>query len=171
MLTSFDSIVREEMNTIRGGDVYDRVASNYRDVAALKSAQGSKMLLWAIIVFQKENLNSVFETIDYLLADMGVDRVLVQPCIPGNTYRFLVIANQVVAAARLVPPSVTGDGRHKVAELVAKLNADPRRDIGDMLIAGFALAAGAGMFHGVVWMVKRLAKTSVEADSVIVEEF
>jgi cyanophycin synthetase len=53
--------------------------------------------------------------------------VLVERYIPGQDYRFLVVGNRVVAAARRQAPAVVGDGRHSIAQLVEETNRDPRR--------------------------------------------
>ncbi len=58
------------------------------------------------------------------------DDVIVERYVPGHDYRVLVVGGRVVAAARRDPPSVVGDGRHTNVELVAKVNADPRRGDG-----------------------------------------
>jgi cyanophycin synthetase len=58
------------------------------------------------------------------------DRVIVEACQSGNDYRILVVDGRVVAVAQRVPGHVTGDGRHTVAELVERVNADPRRGVG-----------------------------------------
>jgi cyanophycin synthetase len=56
--------------------------------------------------------------------------VLVEKFLPGSDYRLLVVGNQLVAAARREPPLVVGDGVLSVRELVAQVNADPRRGDG-----------------------------------------
>jgi cyanophycin synthetase len=53
--------------------------------------------------------------------------VLVEEHVGGGDYRFLVVGDHVVAAARRLPAQVVADGVHTVAELVEKENADPRR--------------------------------------------
>ena len=58
------------------------------------------------------------------------EEVLVERYLPGHDYRFLVIGNRLVAAARRDPPQVIGDGLHTVHELVDQVNADPRRGEG-----------------------------------------
>ncbi len=60
------------------------------------------------------------------------DRVLAQTCITGNAYRILVIDYQFVAAVKLAPPSVTGDGIRTISELIDGLNSDSNRGVGDM---------------------------------------
>lgn len=59
------------------------------------------------------------------------DGVLVQRFVPGVSFRLLVIDYRFVAAVRMQPPTVTGDGQHTVAELIELLNSDPERGIGD----------------------------------------
>ncbi len=64
----------------------------------------------------------------WALADSEGSEVIVERYIPGDEHRLLVVAGQVVAAARGETAWVTGDGRQSVAQLVeAHLNNDPRR--------------------------------------------
>ena len=58
------------------------------------------------------------------------DEVMVERFIPGHDHRLLVVGHHLVAAARREPPHVIGDGVHTVRELVALVNADPRRGEG-----------------------------------------
>ncbi len=53
--------------------------------------------------------------------------IIVEKYVPGLDYRFLVVKDQLVAAARRHVPSVVGDGRHSITDLVAETNRDPRR--------------------------------------------
>ncbi|ROP33258.1 cyanophycin synthetase [Couchioplanes caeruleus] len=62
-------------------------------------------------------------------AAAGAD-VVVERQLPGRDYRVLVVAGEVVAAAERTAAHVVGDGQHTVAELVARINADPRRGPG-----------------------------------------
>jgi cyanophycin synthetase len=55
------------------------------------------------------------------------DRIVVEAFVDGDDYRVLVVGEQVVAAARRVPPRVVGDGRSTLRELVERENADPAR--------------------------------------------
>lgn len=57
-------------------------------------------------------------------------RVVVEQELPGRDHRVLVVDGKIVAVAERRPPSVVGDGRQTVAELVAQLNDDPRRGAG-----------------------------------------
>ena len=64
----------------------------------------------------------------WALADQEGSEVIVERYIPGNEHRLLVVAGEVVAAARGETAWVVGDGRQSVAQLVeAQLNNDPRR--------------------------------------------
>lgn len=66
----------------------------------------------------------------YAVAIQFSDEVLVERFIPGSDFRFLVVGNQLVAAARRDPPTVIGDGAHSVRQLVEQVNSDPRRGSG-----------------------------------------
>lgn len=57
-------------------------------------------------------------------------KVLVERYIPGHDYRFLVVGDKLIAAARRDPPFVIGDGVHSISELVEEVNRDPRRGQG-----------------------------------------
>ena len=53
--------------------------------------------------------------------------VIVERHIEGADFRLLVIGGRLIAAARREPPTVVGDGKRSIAELVAEVNLDPRR--------------------------------------------
>ncbi len=55
------------------------------------------------------------------------DTIVVERFAPGGDYRVLVVGGRMVAAARRLPPAVVGDGVATVGQLVAVVNADPRR--------------------------------------------
>ncbi|SNY55999.1 cyanophycin synthetase [Paractinoplanes atraurantiacus] len=56
--------------------------------------------------------------------------VIVERQLGGRDYRVLVVAGEVVAAAERIAAHVTGDGRATIAELIERVNADPRRGTG-----------------------------------------
>ncbi len=56
--------------------------------------------------------------------------VIVESFITGKDYRCLIVGGRMQAIAERVPAHVIGDGEHTVAELVAIVNADPRRGVG-----------------------------------------
>ena len=59
------------------------------------------------------------------------EKVLAQAYVPGDTFRLLLIDYRMAAAARLTPPSITGDGVQSVQQLIDDLNREPGRGIGD----------------------------------------
>lgn len=64
----------------------------------------------------------------WVLAEQNGSEVIVERYIPGDEHRLLVVAGQLVAAARGETAWVSGDGRQTVAQLVeTQLNNDPRR--------------------------------------------
>jgi cyanophycin synthetase len=69
----------------------------------------------------------------YQRASTSGAEVVVEEYVPGADYRVLVVDGHVVAAARLHPASVTGDGHQDIAALVRQANTDPRRGEGHAL--------------------------------------
>jgi cyanophycin synthetase len=59
------------------------------------------------------------------------ESLIAQEFITGNTYRILIIDYKFVAAAKLIPPIIKGDGKNTIAKLIEQLNSDPERGIGD----------------------------------------
>ncbi len=66
----------------------------------------------------------------YQVAVSFFDDIMVERYLPGHDWRFLVIGDKLIAAARRDPPLVVGDGTHTVRELVDIVNSDPRRSDG-----------------------------------------
>ena len=60
----------------------------------------------------------------------GGGGVIVERFVPGTDYRVLVVDGRVVAAAEVLPASVTGDGVRDIRQLVTQVNTDPRRGDG-----------------------------------------
>lgn len=56
--------------------------------------------------------------------------VIVEQQVPGNDHRILVVGGKVAAVAERAPARVIGDGIHTIEQLIADLNADPRRGTG-----------------------------------------
>ncbi len=73
----------------------------------------------------REEVMAAFETAIEFRDDILVERYL-----PGHDFRFLVIGDRLIAAARREPPQVIGDGVHTVRQLVDIVNSDPRRGEG-----------------------------------------
>jgi cyanophycin synthetase len=73
-------------------------------------------------IHNERELRSAFEDAKRLR-----NTVVVEKHVQGDDYRLLVINHRFVAAARRIPAAVTGDGASTIAELVERVNADPRR--------------------------------------------
>jgi cyanophycin synthetase len=56
--------------------------------------------------------------------------VIVETYIGGDDHRLLVVNGELIAATRRTPGHVVGDGVSDIAELVDRVNADPRRGVG-----------------------------------------
>jgi len=56
--------------------------------------------------------------------------VIVETFVSGDDHRLLVVNGELVAATRRTPGHVVGDGVLTVAQLVDKVNQDPRRGVG-----------------------------------------
>ena len=80
-------------------------------------------------------------------AGSGSGEVIVETYAPGRDHRVLVVGGRVVAAAELRPPAVTGDGERSITELVAELNADPRRGDGHARVLTRVLVDDAVLGH------------------------
>lgn len=66
----------------------------------------------------------------FAAAEEHSSTVLVETFIQGFDHRMLVVNGELVAVAKRVPGHVVGDGVHTIAELVERVNRDPRRGIG-----------------------------------------
>lgn len=58
------------------------------------------------------------------------NQILVEQHVHGADYRLTVLHDEVIWAVERVPGGVTGDGHATIAELIAEVNADPRRGEG-----------------------------------------
>jgi molybdenum cofactor biosynthesis enzyme MoaA len=76
---SFDSVASDEMNLIRGKDVYAKVLTSIYKIKRLRKQHGYRTRLFAQIVLQEANLTSVFDTVRFLLDEVGVDGCEIQP--------------------------------------------------------------------------------------------
>lgn len=69
--------------------------------------------------------------------------VLLEQCVTGDRFRLLIIAGQFVAAVKLMPASITGDGKLTIASLIDDFNAQPYRDS----FRGFPVKQDAELNH------------------------
>ncbi len=69
--------------------------------------------------------------------------VLVEKHVTGHAHRLLVVDGRLIAASRILPPHVTGDGVHSIEQLVVLANEDHRRGHGFNKLARLALNSEA----------------------------
>lgn len=62
-------------------------------------------------------------------------KLLIEKDIPGASYRLLYLNGEFVDAVRRDPPTVTGDGRHTIRQLIAREN---QRRLSDPIIAALS---------------------------------
>jgi cyanophycin synthetase len=99
-----------------------RVAGELGAPVAVKPRYGNQGRGVSINLTAREDIERAWE-----IARQQGEPVVVERFVPGGDHRLLVVGGKVVAAARRHPPQVVGDGVATVAELVARVNEDPRR--------------------------------------------
>ncbi|MBF2099384.1 MAG: cyanophycin synthetase [Gloeomargaritaceae cyanobacterium C42_A2020_066] len=67
---------------------------------------------------------------DRAKAESKTGSVIIERYHEGDDFRVLVVAGRVVAVAQRMPAHVVGDGEHTIAQLVDRVNQDPRRGDG-----------------------------------------
>jgi cyanophycin synthetase len=93
----------------------------------------------------------------YTAAREHARSVIVETFLEGDDHRLLVVNGDLVAATRRTPGHVVGDGEHSIAQLVDRVNQDPRRGVGhEKVLTRLELDAQAK---------KMLAKVNLEPDS------
>jgi cyanophycin synthetase len=111
------------------------VAWSEQEAAAARQALGGPVVIKPRTGSQGVNVTVGVATADeaaaaYAQAAGQQAGVIVERFVPGTDYRVLVIDGRVVAAAELRPAAVTGDGVSDIGQLIAQVNADPRRGEG-----------------------------------------
>jgi len=79
LLVSFDSAEEDEMNAIRGRNVFKQVVANCREMLSMHAASGNRCLTYACIVLQPDNVRSITSSTRFVLDDLGFSRVVIQP--------------------------------------------------------------------------------------------
>ena len=92
----------------------------------IKPSDGNQGKGVTVNIVDEEHLKVAFDA----AKKFGSGVPIVEEFIPGHDYRFLVVGDKLVAAARREPPSVVGDGVHTITELVAIENLNPLRGEG-----------------------------------------
>lgn len=120
-----------------------------------------KKLGYPLIVKPRTGSHSKHTTINIqndnkLLAAIDVAKrialeIIVERFIAGDVYRVLMVDREVIAVARRMPPSVTGDGVHTILELVAiKNKKESRAPVDDNTATLHVLQPQQGVsFHAV----------------------
>jgi cyanophycin synthetase len=142
-------IARQKLQTTRvlqeGGVPVPRAALSQSWDKALDLA---KKLNWPVVIkpsnqdqgagvvpgiCDEETLRRAFDG----AAKLSPGAVIVEKHIAGDDHRMLVVGGKLLMATKRIPGGVTGDGMSAVAQLVAQVNADPRRGTSkrSMLIA------------------------------------
>lgn len=98
------------------------IAQRLGGPVAVKPVQGGKGKGISLGLTDPEQIRRAFA-----IASEGGQNVLIEKFGAGDDHRLLVVGGKMIAAARRVPATVTGDGRSSVRELIDILNADPRR--------------------------------------------
>ncbi|QAA31413.1 cyanophycin synthetase [Clostridium manihotivorum] len=63
----------------------------------------------------------------YKIVSSDYKDIIIERYVKGNDYRVCVVNNEVIAAAKRMPPYIVGDGTNNIKELIKVLNSDPRR--------------------------------------------
>lgn len=89
----------------------------------VKPSKGNQASGVTVGIRNADDVSSAFER-----AQRVGTSVVVETFVRGRAYRLLVIGGRFVAALQFTPPSVTGDGKKTIAELIDELNSDPLRN-------------------------------------------
>jgi cyanophycin synthetase len=91
----------------------------------IKPRDGNQGKGVAVNVQTREEVLAGYATAQAIRADVIVERY-----IHGHDFRFLVVGDKLIAAARRAPPQIVGDGVHIISELIEQINSDPLRGDG-----------------------------------------
>lgn len=108
---------------------FEEAVAAFREIGkgvVVKPSDGNQGKGVTVNIEDEEHLRVAFEA----AKKYGSGVPIVEEFIPGHDYRFLVVGDKLVAAARREPPSVVGDGQHTIAELIAIENRNPLRGEG-----------------------------------------
>lgn len=118
---SFDSLDRQEMNSMRGGNVYDSVVNNCRTLFSLRNELSARTRLHSLTVLQTTNRDSVVRTVKFLAHEFRFDKILIQPL---TDYSIVTIKNY-----RTQPfPHFSEEERTQMLEIVHELFQMARKE-------------------------------------------
>lgn len=107
-------------------DAFRELTQTTKKGVVIKPSDGNQGKGVTVNIVDEEHLRVAFDA----AKKYGSGVPIVEEFIPGHDYRFLVVGDKLVAAARREPPSVVGDGVHTIAELVEIENKNPLRGEG-----------------------------------------
>ncbi|MFN7506218.1 MAG: cyanophycin synthetase, partial [Limnobacter sp.] len=107
-------------------DAFRELTSITGKGVVIKPSDGNQGKGVTVNIVDEEHLRVAFDA----AKKYGSGVPIVEDFIPGHDYRFLVVGDKLVAAARREPPSVVGDGVHSIAQLVEIENRNPLRGEG-----------------------------------------
>lgn len=125
MLLQAAGVPVPEGHVVRDADEAWEMALQIGLPVVIKPRDGNQGKGVAVNIETREQLTQAYDVARTISRD-----VIVEQYIPGHDFRMLVIGNKLIAAARRDPPSVIGDGRHTIAQLVETVNLDPLRGDG-----------------------------------------
>lgn len=64
----------------------------------------------------------------FTLAEKAGSGVIVEGFVAGTDHRLLVIGGRFIAATRRLPPTIEGNGKQTIEQLINEMNDDPNRD-------------------------------------------
>jgi len=100
--------------------------NSYKDYSDQKIVVKPNFTNYGIgISFVAPHQENDFEVAIYNAFQFG-NEVLVEKFYEGEEYRFLVIANRMVAICNRIPANVMGDGKRTIRDLIKQKNADPK---------------------------------------------
>lgn len=125
MLLQAAGVPVPEGHVVRDADEAWEMALQIGLPVVIKPRDGNQGKGVAVNIETREQLTQAYDVARTISRD-----VIVEQYIPGHDFRMLVIGNKLIAAAKRDPPSVIGDGRHTIAQLVETVNLDPLRGDG-----------------------------------------
>jgi cyanophycin synthetase len=107
---------------VRSADDAWEVAEDIGLPVVVKPADGNQGKGVSVNLVTEAEVRAAYE----IARDYGRE-ILVERYVAGEDYRLLVVNGNMVAASKRDPALVVGDGVHSIADLVEKVNQDPRR--------------------------------------------
>ena len=91
----------------------------------VKPSNAQKGLGITVGVLNDQEISAAFKK-----ANQFSQTVLIEKFIAGDDHRILIVGDNMIAAAKLIPAHVTGDGKHTIKQLIEIINEHPDRGVG-----------------------------------------